>query len=76
MATLSKQKFYKESQINKWGWMEDCWDKLVRASEQGGWDRPDPPALIRVVVVINIHSMASFEFFVTVWATLICRVAT
>ena len=23
--------------------MEDCWDKLVRASEQGGWDRPTLP---------------------------------
>ena len=33
-----------ESIINRWGWMEDYWDKLVvGASEQGGWDRPFLP---------------------------------
>ena len=29
--------------LNKWGWTEDCWDKLVGASEQGGWDKPILP---------------------------------
>ena len=43
MATLSKQKLYDESLINKWEWMDDCWDKLVRASEQRRWDEPTLP---------------------------------
>ena len=54
MATLGKQEINDESIINKWGSMEDCWNKLVvgaaeqnklvvGASEQGGWDRPILP---------------------------------
>ena len=45
MATLGKQEeINDESIINKWGCMEDCWNKLVLgASEQGGWDWPILP---------------------------------
>ena len=48
---MGKQNINDESIINRWGWIEDYWDKLVvGASEQGGWDRPRPasPHEIRV----------------------------